>query len=92
MSKSSVVTKTSCFFDDQQNLVQLDWEALTHLLYSPDTAPSDFPSFWSLQNSLNGKISIPWKSVKDIWENSLLKKIKSFGKMELRSCLENDRR
>ena len=55
MSKSSVVTKTSCFFDDQQNLVQLDWEALTHLLYSPDTAPSDFPSFWSLQSFFNGK-------------------------------------
>ena len=86
MSKSSVVTKTTCFFDDQQKLLQLDWEVLTHLLYSLDTAPSDFPLFWSLQNSLNGEISIPWKSVKDIWDNSLLKKIKSFGKLALWSC------
>ena len=86
MSKSSVVTKTACFFDDQQKLLQLNWEVLTPLLYSLDIAPLDFPSFWSLQNSLNGKISIPWKSVKDIWDNSLLKKIKSFGKLELWSC------
>ena len=29
------------------------------------------------------KISVPWKTVNDIWNGSLLKKIKSFGKMEL---------
>ena len=30
------------------------------------------------------KISIPWKTVKGTWNNSLLKKLrKSFGKMEL---------
>ena len=29
------------------------------------------------------KISIPWKTVKGTWNSSLLKKIKSFGKMEL---------
>ena len=50
---------------------------------SPDIAPSDFHLFWSLQNSLNGKFSIPWKTVKGTWNSSLLKKIKSFGKMEL---------
>ena len=38
------------------------------------------------------KLSIPWKTVKGTWNNSLLKKIKSFGKMELRSCLKNGRR
>ena len=38
-----------------QKLLQLGWEILTHLLYSPDIAPSDFYLFWSLQNSLNGK-------------------------------------
>ena len=38
-----------------QKLLQLGWEILTHLLYSPDLAPSDFYLFWSLQNSLNGK-------------------------------------
>ena len=39
----------------RQKLLQLGWEILTHLLYSPDIAPSDFYLFWSLQNSLNGK-------------------------------------
>ena len=37
------------------------------------------------------KISTPWKTVKGTWNSSLLKKIKSFGKMELRSCLKNGR-
>ena len=36
--------------------------------------------------------SIPWKTVKGIWNISLLKKTKSFGKMKLWSCLENDRK
>ena len=35
------------------------------------------------------KISIPWKTVKGTWNNSLLKKIKNFGKMELWSFLKN---
>jgi len=34
----------------------------------------DFHLFQSLQNSLNGKNSIPWKTVKGIWKSSLLKK------------------
>ena len=34
------------------------------------------------------KNSIPWKSVKNTWNSSLLKKIKSFGKMGLWSCLK----
>ena len=38
------------------------------------------------------KISIPWKTVKGAWNSSLLKKIKSFGKMELWSCLKNGRK
>ena len=37
-------------------------------------------------------ISIPYKTVKGTWNNSLLKKIKSFEKTELRSCLKNGRR
>ena len=36
------------------------------------------------------KNSIPWKTVKGIWNSSLLKKIKSFGKIELWSCLKNE--
>ncbi|XP_066867270.1 constitutive coactivator of peroxisome proliferator-activated receptor gamma isoform X4 [Kogia breviceps] len=39
----------------RQKLLQLGWEVLIHLLYSPDIAALDFRLFWSLQNSLNGK-------------------------------------
>ena len=39
----------------RQKLLQLCWEVLIHLPYSPDTVPLDFHLFWSLQNSLNGK-------------------------------------
>ena len=42
-------------FITRQKLLQLGWEVLIHPPYSPDTAPSDFHLFWSLQNSLNGK-------------------------------------
>ena len=76
----------------RQKLLQLGWEVLIHPLYSPDIAPSDFYLSWSLQNLLMEKISIPWKTVKGTWNSSLLKKIKSFGKMELWTCLKNGRR
>ena len=39
----------------RQKLLQLGWEVLIHLLYSPGIAPLDFHLFRSLQNSLNGK-------------------------------------
>ena len=39
----------------RQKLLQLGWEVLIHLPYSPDIATSDFHLFWSFQNSLNGK-------------------------------------
>ena len=39
----------------RQKLLQLDWEVLIHLLYSPDIAASDSHLFQSLQNSPNGK-------------------------------------
>ena len=39
----------------RQKLLQLGWEVLIYLPYSPDIAPLDFHLFWSLQNSLNGK-------------------------------------
>ena len=39
----------------RQKLLQIGWEVLIHLLYSPDIAPSDFHLFRSLLNSLNGK-------------------------------------
>ena len=68
----------------RQILLQLGWEVLIHLLYSPDIESSDLHLFQSLQNSLNGKISIPWKTVKGNWNSSLLKKRKGFEKMELK--------
>ena len=39
----------------RQKLLQLGWEVLIYLLYSPDIAPSNSHLLWSLQNSLNGK-------------------------------------
>ena len=39
----------------RQKLLQLGWEVLIHLPYSPDIIPLDFHLFWSLQNSLNEK-------------------------------------
>ncbi|KAF2363023.1 Renal dipeptidase family [Trinorchestia longiramus] len=39
----------------REKLLQLGWEVLPHLPYSPDLAPSDFHLFRSLQKSLNGK-------------------------------------
>ena len=41
---------------------------------------------------LTETILVPWKTVKGTWSSSLLNKIKSFGKMELQSCLKNGRR
>ena len=67
----------------RQKLLQLVWEVLIHPPNSPDIAPLDFHLFRSYKILLMEKISIPWKTVKGTWNSSLLKKIKSFGKMEL---------
>ncbi|KAF2362836.1 hypothetical protein FHG87_006410, partial [Trinorchestia longiramus] len=37
----------------RQKLLQLGWEVLPHLPYSPDLAPSDFHLLHFLQNPLN---------------------------------------
>ena len=89
----------------KQKLLLLDWDVLFHLLYSPDITPLDFHLFQSLQNFLNGKKGLPWMILFFFfnlilflsftilyWNDSFLKVIKSFGKMELRSCLKNGRR
>ena len=75
-----------CVFDDQA-------KTITAWMGSSDS-PTVFTrhcTFGLVQNSLDGKNSIPWKTVKGTWNSSLLKKIKSFGKVEL-SCLKNGRR
>ena len=79
--------KTACFFDDQA-------KAVTAWLGSSDSyamftrhCPFGFPS-----SLLMEKVSILWKTVKGTWNSSLLKKIESFGKMELWSCLKNGAR
>ena len=63
-----------------KNCQQPGWEVLIHPPYSPDIAPSDFHLSRSLQNSLNGKNSIPWKTAKGSWNSCLLKKTSSLGR------------
>ena len=67
----------------RQKLLQLDWEVLTRLPYSPDTAPSDLHLFRSLQNSLNGKKFNSLEDCKRHLEQFFAQKGKKFGKMEL---------
>ena len=45
---------TSLF--SRQKLLKVGWDVLSHPLYSPDLAPSDYHLFRSMHNSLNGKI------------------------------------
>ena len=67
----------------RQKLLKLSWEALIHPAYSPDITPLDFHLFRLYKILLMEKILILWKTVKGTWISSLLKKIKSFRKMEL---------
>ena len=63
----------------RQKLLHLDWEVLIHPPYSPDIAPSDFPFFWSLQNSLNGKNFNSLKDCKRYLEQFIVHEDKKFG-------------
>ena len=73
-------------------LLQLGWEVLIHLPYSPDIAPPGVHLFQSLQKPLTGKkFSIHWKIVRYTW-NSFLLRDKNLGKMELWGCLKNGKR
>ena len=62
----------------RQKLLQLDWEVLIHLLYSPDIAPLDFYLFQSLQNSLNGKNFNSLEGYKRYLEQLFAQKDKKF--------------
>ena len=66
----------------RQKLLQLGWEALTHPLYSPDIAPSIYFNLYEIL-LMEKKKSVSWKTVKGTWKSSLLKKIRSLGKVEL---------
>ena len=67
----------------RQKLLQLDWEALTHC-HIHQTLHLRISIYFGLYKILlMEKISIPWKTVQGTWNGSLLRKIKSFGKMEL---------
>ena len=66
----------------RQKLLQLGWEVLIHLPYSPDIAPLDFHLFQSLPNSLNGKNFSSLEDCKRHLDQFFAQKDKSFGKME----------
>ena len=85
-------TKLRVSLMTRQKLLQLGWEVLIHLPYSPDIAPLDFHLFRSLQNSLNGKNFNSLQAYKRHLEQFFANKIKSSGKMELWSCLKNGKR
>lgn len=79
----------------RQKLSQPDLEDLTHLPYLPDIALSEFHLFCFFKKSSHWKkILIFWKTIKGTWNRYkvFLKKIQSFGKMELGNCLKNGRR
>ena len=68
----------------RQKLLQLGWEVLIHLPYSPDIAPKN------LENSLKEKISKPWKIVKGTWTVLCSKRLK-FWEDEIMKLPENGR-
>jgi histone-lysine N-methyltransferase SETMAR len=49
----------------QEKLRKLRWEILSHPLYSPDLAPSDYHLFRFLQNSLDGRRFIMFEDLKN---------------------------
>ncbi|GFU08683.1 histone-lysine N-methyltransferase SETMAR [Trichonephila clavipes] len=49
----------------RQKLLQLEWDTMPHLPYSPDLAPSDYYLFRSLQNFLDGKTFTSNEEVKN---------------------------
>ena len=49
----------------RQKLLQLEWDVLPHLPYSPDSAPSDYYLCRSLQNFLDGRTFTSKQDVKN---------------------------
>ena len=76
----------------RQKLLQLSWEVLINLLYSPDSAPLDFHLFRTLQNSLNGKNCSSLEEYKRHLEQFFAQKDKKFGEARIMTLPENGRR
>ena len=67
----------------RQKLLVFGWEVLIHPLY-PQILHLRMSIYFGLYKFISmEKISISWKTVKGTWNSYLLKKIKSFGKMEV---------
>ena len=66
---------------------EFKWEVLTHPLYSPDLAPSDYHFFRSLSHSLDGK-NLNGKIRSKFFENCFEKKEKEFYKREIKNLIE----
>ena len=76
----------------RQKLLQLSWEVLINLLYSPDSAPLYFHLFRTLQNSLNGKNCSSLEEYKRHLEQFFAQKDKKFGEARIMTLPENGRR
>ena len=81
--------RTHVYLMTRQKLLQLDWEVLIRLPYSPDVVPLMPTNFSLYRILLMEKISMPQKTVKGTWNSSLVKKIKSFWKMKLWNYLKS---
>ena len=73
----------------RQKLLQLDWEVLIHLPYSPDIAPSDVHLFQSLQNLLMEKNFDSLEDCKRHLEQFFAQKDKKFWKDGIVKLTEN---
>lgn len=80
--------KNTCFFDDQAKTVTA-WVGSSD---SSTICTRHCTYFGPYKILLMENISIPWKTVKGIWNSFLPKKIQSFQKMKLWSCLKSGRR
>ena len=76
----------------RQKLLQLGWDILIHLPYSPDMAPLDFHLFWSLQNSLNRKNFNSLEDCKRHLEQFFAQKNKKFWEDGIMKLPENGKR
>ena len=76
----------------RQKLLQLGWEVLIHLPYSPDVAPLDFHLFWTLQNSLSRKNFNSLEDCKRQLEQFFAQRDKKFWEDEIMKLPEKRQR